>query len=334
MGVGRKVSAIVKRGVLIPGTWVVCGETYGKIKTLFDTNKKTLKEVYPSQIAEIVGLEGIPKSSDYIIQVRDEETALSIVESRLKKKKINELNKSAVSIQKKPTNTVEKKNEPVVDEQLQGEINEVLIIVKVDVEGTLDAINKILSSFPKEEVRVKLIRGGIGNITESDIDLARSTKSIVIGMNCKAETLAKDLAKEFQIEIKTFNVIYHFIDFLKEKLLEIAPVTYSYTVLGTAKVETPFDISIEKKTVKIAGSIIQKGNATVSASYCNVLRWKKPIFENLTVTSLYRFKNKVNTIPEGQECGIYLSGYDDVQKGDVIEFIQKEKDQKNFEDLK
>src|SRR3989338_5087535 len=103
MGVGKKVSAIVKRGILRPGNWVVCGETYGKIKTLFDTNKKSLKEVYPSQITEIVGLEGIPKSSDYILQVKDEETAMSIIESRLKKKKINELNKSAV--QKKPTTT-------------------------------------------------------------------------------------------------------------------------------------------------------------------------------------------------------------------------------------
>jgi translation initiation factor IF-2 len=332
MGVGKKVSTIVKRGILRPGSWVVCGETYGKIKTLYDTNKKLLKEVYPSQIAEIVGLEGIPKSSDYIIQVPDEETAISIVESRLKKKKINELNKSAISIQKKTT-IVEIKEEKSSDEPVQ-ESNEIFIIVKVDVEGTLDAINKILSTFPTVEVRVKLIRGGIGNITESDIDLARSTKSIVIGMNCKAETLAKDQAKEFQIQIKTFNVIYHFIDFLKEKLLEVAPVSYNYIVLGSAKVETPFDISAEKKTVKIAGSIIQKGNATHEASFCNVLRWKKPIYENLSVISLYRFKNKVNIIPEGQECGIYLNGYDDVQKGDIIEFIQKEKVQKKFEDLK
>lgn len=306
-GRGYVATMLVQTGTLKVGDYVVAGKNHGKVKALLDERGKNLDEAGPSIPATILGLDGAPTAGDKFRVYADESEGKSIANKR-------EQLQRELSIRTKKHTTLEELGRRIA----LGEFKELNIILKGDVDGSVEALSDQLQRLSTEEISVKILHSGVGQITESDINLAAASDAIIIGFNVRAGANAKDLADREEIEIRTYSVIYKAIDEVKEAMEGMLSPEIQEQVIGNVEIREVFKIS---KVGTIAGCMVLTGKVT-RQSKVRLLRDGIVKFDG-ELESLKRFKDDVKEVTKGYECGLNLKGYNDIEVGDILEVYEE-----------
>ncbi|MBI2853666.1 MAG: translation initiation factor IF-2 [Chloroflexi bacterium] len=306
---GPVATILIQNGTLHIGDYVAVGDTWGKVKAMFNDRGQRLKEAGPASPASILGLNQVPQAGDDLKAVVDEHEARAISEKRHSEKE---------SARVTPRQVVSLDN--LHAKISAGQIKEVPIILKTDVQGSIEPIKSSLEKLQADEVRVKIIHAATGGITESDVLLAVASKAIIVGFNSRPEPGAKRLADLEGVDIRHYNIIYNVVDDISKALGGMLEPKYEEVVEGRAEVRAVF---ASGKNQKAAGSYIREGKVTRNSS-ARVIRQGKVIHES-RISSLRRFKDDVNEVGTGFECGIGLEGFNDFRVGDILEFYRKER---------
>ncbi|MDC7683086.1 translation initiation factor IF-2 [Asticcacaulis sp. BYS171W] len=303
-GRGPVATVLVKRGTLKRGDIIVAGASWGRVRALIDERNAQLPEAGPSQPVEILGLDAAPDPGEAFAVVESDARAREITEYRLRVKREKTMAPvGAVSLTDMMSKLAEKK------------VKELQLIVKADVQGSAEAIIGSLEKVGNDEVRARIIHSGAGAITESDVQLAKGSNSPIIGFNVRASKQARDLAEREGVEIRYYAIIYDLIDDIKGVLSGMLAPIQRETFLGNAEVLQVFDIS---KVGKIAGCRVTEGRVEKGARV-RILRDNVVIQEMGVLSTLKRFKDEVNSVVVGQECGMAFNGFQDLKAGDFIE---------------
>lgn len=308
-GRGPVATLLVQNGTLNAGDIIVAGTSVGRVRQMTDENGKVVKSAGPSVPVEITGLAETPDAGDGFDAVSDERLARELVEQRKEKIK-NEL-----------FNAKEKVTLDNLFNQLsEGDLKELNIIVKADVQGSVEAVKDSLVKLSNDEVRVNVIHGGVGAINESDVMLAQASGAIVVGFNVRPDAVAKTTAERDGVDIRTYRVIYDCIEEIESAMKGMLAPKFRENILGTVQVRDTYKIS---NVGTIAGCYITSGKVT-RACQIRVVRDGIVIFED-AIKSLRRFKDDVKEVAQGYECGIGLEKFSDIKEGDVFEaFIMEE----------
>ncbi len=305
---GALFTALISSGTLKEGEVVVVGETWGKVKAMFNDAGKRVKRAAPSTPVEVLGLDIVPQVGDAMLVVADEKAAQAVIEKRRQSVAKEITAQRAVSLSN-------------LYEQLSaGKVKELGIILKTDVQGSLEPIRNSLEKLSNDEVKVSFIHSGPGNITESDILLALASKGVIVGFNTSVETGAKRLAEREGISIRLYDIIYNLIEDVDKALKGMLEPTEVEVIDGHADVRAVFPAG---KKEKAAGIYVTEGKV-MRGSSVRVMRGGKKIHES-AVTSLRRFKEDVREVATGYECGVGVQGFNDFQVGDTLEFFRIEK---------
>jgi translation initiation factor IF-2 len=308
---GKVATVLVQTGTLRPGDVVVAGDgAWGRVKAMFDERGRKLKSAGPSIPTKILGLSAIPQAGDRVTAVADERTARDWVEQR-QREKAAEAAAGATSAMTLDT---------LFGEISAGKVKELNIVLKTDVQGSIEPIRNALERTSNEQVRVKVIHSGSGTITESDVMLAKAARGIIIGFNSRPEQGARRQAEAEHVEIKTYDVIYHAVEDIENALKGMLEPVYEEVIDGHAEVRQLIRIS---RIGTVAGSYVTDGRVTRSGS-CRIRRGRDVVFDG-RVDNLKRFKEDVREVQQGYECGITLEGWDDFVVGDVLEFYHRER---------
>jgi len=305
---GPLATVLINSGTLRITDIVVVGGTWGKVKAMFNDQGKRIKKATPSTPVEILGLNDVPQVGDFLTVSGDERKAQALVE----KHKL-ETQKEAEAMK-----TVNLTN--VLDRISAGQVKELNIVLKADVQGSIEPIRISLEQLATEEVKVRVIRSGTGNVTESDIMLGVASHGVIIGFNVDSETGAKRLAEKEGISIRFYNVIYSLIDDVSKALQGLLEPTYVEVVIGRAEVRAVFTAG---RKDKVAGVYVTEGKITRGAS-ARIIRNGDTVHES-AVSSLRRFKEDAREVATGYECGVGLKDFSDYKEGDILEFFQTEK---------
>ena len=304
--IGIAVTAIVQEGMLAVGDFLLCGDTYGKIKILRDTYGEKLNTAIPSQPIVLYGLRDVPQTGMPAYVLSHESECKQLAE-------LYRLEQQVALEKAQDSDNEESDEDPFL--ALEKQSKKVYhLIIKTDVQGTRDAIDKIISEDEEFEDTVNIILNKTGPVLESDVKLAIATQATIIAFNVRAESKAKALAKKDSVSVSYYNVIYHIVDDLKKLILSEQPIEKREEVVGLAEVRQVFD-SI--KFGQVAGCIVKEGYVKRKLPI-RVLRKNIVVFEG-ELESLRRFKNDVDEVKNGIECGIAVKRYNDVQVGDSIE---------------
>lgn len=306
-GRGYVATMLVQTGTLRVGDYVVAGKNHGKVKALLDERGKNLTEAGPSIPATILGLDGAPTAGDKFRVYADESEGKAIANKR-------EQLQRELSIRTKKHTTLEELGRRIA----LGEFKELNIILKGDVDGSVEALSDQLQRLSTEEISVKILHSGVGQITESDINLAAASDAIIIGFNVRAGANAKELADREEIEIRTYSVIYKAIDEVKEAMEGMLSPEIQEQVIGNVEIREVFKIS---KVGTIAGCMVLTGKVT-RQSKVRLLRDGIVKFDG-ELESLKRFKDDVKEVTKGYECGLNLKGYNDIETGDILEVYEE-----------
>jgi translation initiation factor IF-2 len=306
-GRGPVATALIQNGTLREGDAIVVGSHSGRIRALIDPTGKKVKTAGPSDPVEILGLSGVPSAGDVLVAVSDERKARQIATMRADRAK--GAGKVTTRI------TLEGLQKQIVS----GEVKELRLILKADVQGSVEALAQSLEQLSTDEVKLKVIHSSVGAINESDVMLASASGAIVLGFNVKAEPKATTQAQANGVDLRSYNVIYEAINDLKAALAGLLAPEIRETIIGRAQVRQIFVIS---KLGPIAGSYVAEGKI-VRGAKARVKRGDTLLGEG-TVTSLKRFKDDVREVPNGQECGIGVDAVSGIQAGDVIEVFSTE----------
>ncbi|MFP3595996.1 translation initiation factor IF-2 [Chryseobacterium sp. SIMBA_029] len=306
-GRGYVATMLVQTGTLRVGDYVVAGKNHGKVKAMLDERGRNLKEAGPSIPVTILGLDGAPTAGDKFKVYSDESEAKAIANKR-------EQLQRELSIRTKKHTTLEELGRRIA----LGEFKELNIILKGDVDGSVEALSDQLQRLSTAEINVNILHKGVGQITESDVNLATASDAIIIGFNVRAGANAKDLADKEEIEIRTYSVIYAAIDEVKEAMEGMLSPEIKEQVIGNVEIREVFKIS---KVGTIAGCMVLSGKVTRS-SKVRVLRDGIVKFEG-ELESLKRFKDDVREVTKGYECGLNLKGYNDIEVGDILEVYEE-----------
>lgn len=302
-GRGAVASLLVQNGTLHVGDSILVGSTYGRIRAMFDDTGKKIKSAGPSIPVEILGLSEVPAAGDRFNQVKDEKTARNMAEIRKQKEKNESLNaRHRVSL------------EDLYSQIKEGTVKELDIIVKADVQGSVEAIRQSLEKLSTDDVKVRVIHGGVGAITETDITLATASNAIVIGFNVRPDTNAVNAAEKEGVDVKTYRIIYDAIEDVKSAMIGMLEPEYKEVVLGKAEVRETYKIS---SVGTIAGAYVLDGKITRNSDV-RIIRDGIVIFES-TLASLKRFKDDVKEVRSGYECGLSVEKFNDIKEGDIIE---------------
>ena len=308
-GQGIVATLLIKNGTLRVGDTILTGLYYGKIKAMMDDRGRRITEAPPSTPVGVLGLSGVPLAGDEFFVVKDEKKAKTLSLLKQEEKRTSSLRKSQrISL------------EHLYEQIKEGSIKELKIIFKADMQGSLEALQKSFENLGSQEVKLKMVHTGIGNINEGDIMLAVVTNAIVIGFNVKIEPKAEEIAKKEDIDVKLYDIIYNAIDNIVAAIEGLLEPVIKEVFQGRARVQEVFKVS---KIGFIAGSIVMKGTI-VRSNPVRLIRGNAEIYRG-KIRSLKRFKDDVKDVGEGVECGIALEGYDDVKKGDFIESFVVEK---------
>ncbi len=301
---GAVATILVQHGILHIGEPFVCGIYSGKVRAMFDDWGNQLKEAGPSTPVLITGLDGVPQAGDPFQAVETEKYARQISQKRKELKKediVKNINKVTL--------------DNLYEQIKKGKIKELKIVLKADVEGSLEALKSSLEKLSNDEVQVKIIHGALGEITDTDIMLASASSAIIIGFNVKIPKKVDELAKKENVNIRTYRIIYDAIEEVKKALEGLLEPLIKEEGRGLAEVKEIFKIS---KMGIVAGSIVTEGKV-VKGDKARVVRDDNIIYEG-KIEDLKRFKDSVKEVKEGQECGIYLGpDFKDIQPGDKIE---------------
>lgn len=300
---GPVATVLVQKGTLHAGDYVVTGSSSGRIRAMFDSKGKSIKEAGPSIPAQILGLSDVAEAGDKIYAVQDEKIAREYADKAAEFKREERL------IAKANTNL-----EDMYSDIQEGELKELNIIVKTDVKGTVDAVSTSLTKLSNEEVKVSVIAGAVGGITESDVLLAQASNAIIIGFNVRPTQGALERAKDNNIEIRTYSVIYEAIEEVSKAIVGMLDPEFKENVLGRAEVRDTFKIP---GAGTIAGVMVTNGLVT-RKSKIRLLRDNVVIFDG-DISSMKRFKDDASKLQAGYEGGIGLERYNDIKVGDVME---------------
>ncbi|HSH34993.1 MAG TPA: translation initiation factor IF-2 [Schnuerera sp.] len=308
-GKGPVATILVQKGTLRVGDMVVSGSASGRVRAMFDDKGKKVKKAGPSIPVAILGLSEVPLSGDLLYAVKDDKTARNYAD---RKKEL---------VREEQLKLSQKVSLDDLFEKIQlGEIKDLNIIIKTDVRGTIDAKRQSLEKLENEEVKINVIHGGVGGITESDIMLASASNAIIIGFNVRPTLNALDIAKLEKVDVRTYRVIYDAIEDIKSAIKGMLEPKYIEEVIGRAQVRATFKVP---NVGVVAGIYVQQGKITRN-SIIRLLRDDVVIFEG-KVSSLKRFKDDVREIASGYEGGLGLENYNDIKEGDILEaFIMKE----------
>ena len=308
-GRGPVATVLVQDGTLSTGDNFVVGNVYGKVRAMFDDRGAQLEEAPPSTPVEILGMEGLPQAGDQFVVVADRDKARGISEYREQKAREAALAKSSrVSL------------EGLAEQMKTAGTKELNIILKGDVGGSVEVLGDLLSKLSNEKVRLKVLRSGVGAITESDVLLASASNAIIIGFNVRPERKAQELAEQDKVDIRLHSIIYELQDEIKRAMTGLLEPTLKETYQGRAEVRETFRIP---KVGTIAGCQVVDG-LIKRDSEVRLLRDNVVVFKG-KVASLKRFKDDASEVRNGMECGIAISNYSDIKIGDVIEAFVTER---------
>jgi translation initiation factor IF-2 len=306
-GRGPVATVLVQSGKLRQGQMLLAGTQYGRVRAMYDENAKSIKSAGPSMPAEVLGLSGVPNAGDEVFVVENERKAREF--AQIRETKIRE---SKLADQQKA------KLQGMFDAMAEGQVAEINILVKADVQGSSEAIRESLEKLSTDEVRAKLVATGVGGINESDINLAAASNALVVGFNVRADAAAKRIAGEHGVEIRYYSVIYDIIDDVKKLMSGMLTPESQENIIGLAEVK---DVFRSPKFGDVAGSIVVEG-VVRKGRPIRVLRDNVVIFEG-ELESLRRFKDPVEEVRMGTECGIAVKNYNDVKPGDQIEVFER-----------
>ncbi len=306
-GRGPVATVVINNGTLKVGDPIAAGSAHGRVRALLDDNKKPIKVLGPSETGVVVGLSLVPAAGEILVAMESEKEAKEVAMKRHEYDRHKELSVSTKSTMDDLTAMI-----------AEGKLKALSVILKADVHGSLEALKSSLSELRNDEVKVNIISSGVGGITENDVALANgSDDCVILGFNVRPTGTVKAAAKQFGVEIKTYNIIYEMIDDVTGMLTGMMSPKYTETNSGQADVKEVFKIP---KGV-VAGCLVVDGKL-VRGGLVRVIREGVVIFEG-ELNSLKRFKDDVKEVGNGYECGVVIDGYEDVQPGDVIETFTK-----------
>ncbi len=307
-GRGSVATVLVQQGTLRRGDIFVAGSEWGRVRALVDDHGKTIEEAGPSQPVEVLGLQGTPSAGDDFNVVEDEARAREISEYR---RRLNQ----RVSLAAEGRGTLEQ----MFDQIKAGEASQLGIVVKADVQGSVEAIVGSLNKLGNDEATARILHSAVGGITESDGVLAKASNGIIIGFNVRANPQARELARRDNVDIRYYSIIYDVIDDMKNLLSGLLAPEMRESQIGYAEIRQVFSMS---KAGKVAGCMVTEGEVKRGAKV-RLLRDDVVIHEG-SLKTLKRFKDDVRDVQSGYECGMAFENYDDIKEGDVIECFEVE----------
>lgn len=308
-GRGPVATVLVQKGTLHVGDFISAGASHGKVRAMIDDKGRRVKEAYPSTPVEILGLSDVPSAGEVFIAHENDKTAKSYAETYLaqNKERMLEDTKAKMSL------------DDLFNQIQAGNLKELNIIVKADVQGSVEAVKQSLMKLSNEEVVVKCIHGGVGAINESDVSLASASSAIIIGFNVRPDNMAKTIAEREGVDIRLYRVIYQAIEDIEAAMKGMLDPVFEEKVIGHAEVRQIFKASA---VGNIAGSYVLDGTLQRD---CKVRITRAGVEENGGViyegalASLKRFKDDVKEVRAGFECGLVFDGFDQMQELDIVE---------------
>ena len=305
-GRGVVATVLVQRGTLKVGDILVCGAAWGRVRAMVDDRGRNAAEAGPAVPVEVLGLDGVPTAGDRVDVVENERRAREIADYHQRQLR-----------ETQAATGVGGSVDDLFKALKEGQASELPVVVKTDVHGSLEAVQAGLEKLSTDEVKVRILYGGVGGITESDITLARASSALVLGFNVRANAQARELAKRDNVEIRYYSIIYELLDEAKEMLSGMLTPEARETITGHAEIREVFSIT---KVGKVAGCRVVDGVVRRGAK-ARLLRDDVVIYEG-ELSSLKRFKEDVREVKEGFECGMAIAGYGDIRVGDVIEAFE------------
>ena len=306
---GAIATMLVQRGTLDVGDTIVVGSSIGRIRAMKDDKGKSVKAAGPSTPVEIMGLTEVPEAGDTFYEVKNEKVAKHLIERRkrqAREKAINQVNKVTL--------------DNLFSQMEEGKLKVLNLIVKADVQGSVEAVKQSLEKLANEEVKVKVIHAAAGAVNQSDVTLAKVSNAIIIAFNVRPDNLAKEMAEKDEVEIKQYSVIYQAIDDVESAMKGMLEPKYEEKVIGNVEVRQTFRIS---NVGTIAGGFVTSGKVERNAGV-RVIRDNVVIHDGKLAT-LKRFKDDVKEVSKGFECGMQIENYNDIKEGDIIEvYIMEE----------
>ncbi len=310
---GPTATVIVQEGTLRVGDIFVAGVTHGRVRAMFDDKGRQLKSAEPSTPVEVLGFEELPVAGDTLIVVESERKARELAEKIRERREREEKHAQGVRL------------EDIYRRIEAGEAKELRLIVKADTMGSLEALKKSLEELSTEEVAVRVIHGAVGGITENDVMLAKASSAIVVGFNTRPDPKARELMEKEKVDVRTYGIIYQVIDDVKKALQGLLEPVEREEILGSAEVRATFRI---KKVGTVAGCYVLEGKIQRGAR-ARLIREGVVVYDG-RVETLKRFKEDVQEVQRGYECGIKLKDFNDVKVGDLIECYEIKLEQRSL----
>ncbi|RZW14712.1 MAG: translation initiation factor IF-2, partial [Desulfobulbaceae bacterium] len=302
-GRGPVATVLVQEGTLQNGDNFVVGQFSGKVRAMRDDKGRQQKEAGPSIPAEVQGLSGVPLAGDEFVVVTDEKMAKNVSQVRAMRARESELAAGTkISLDK------------LFEQMSEGDVQELRVILRSDVQGTLEAFAKAAEDLSTDAIKVRVLHEGTGTITESDILLASASDAIIIGFNVRPSVKVKELAVKENVDIRSYDVIYHALDDIRKAMVGMLDPTFEEEVIGTAEVRETFSVP---KVGTIAGCFIADGKIQRNARV-RVLRDGVVVYTG-KISSLKRFKDDVKEVTSGYECGMGVENFNDIKIGDNLE---------------
>ncbi|MFP5326086.1 MAG: translation initiation factor IF-2 [Acidimicrobiia bacterium] len=313
IGRGPVATVIVENGTLRVGDFVVAAQAWGKVRALIDDKGDPVKEALPSTPVQVLGLSDVPNAGELLRVTRDQSMAKQIAETRAQRYRQTGLAKAPVT-----PGAGGAKLEDIFEQIQRGETATLNIVLKADVNGSLEAVTESLRKLEREEVKLAFVHRAVGGITENDIQLAAASGATIIGFNVRPDRKARDLADQQDVEIRTYEIIYKLLEDIEAAMVGMLKPEYEEVVTGEAEVREVFGVP---KVGKVAGCYVQSGVIT-RGSKVRFLREGTIIWRG-SLSSLRRFKDDVREVREGFECGVGLSDFQDLRAGDIIETFEE-----------
>ena len=304
---GPTATVLVQDGLLNVGDYIVAGTAWGRIKAVVDDQGKAVKTLTPGSPGEVLGFGSVPEAGDQFAIAANERAARTTIGEREKYHSVQQNQARALTL------------DEVVKQIDAGDVKELNLVLKADVQGSVEAVQQALESMAAEDAKIRILHSAYGNITESDVMLASASEAVIIGFSVGTETSAERLAERMGVEIRHYNIIYQLIDDMDRALHGMLDPVFTDVVVGRAEIRELFP---SRRGVQIAGCRVIEGRITRGATV-RLLRDGKEIHET-TIFSLRHFRDEVNEMTAGTECGIILQGFNDIEEGDLLESHRQE----------